>query len=205
MYLHHRAIAPCVELVHAPEPPRTPPAPPRTPPAAVHVRFRRLAADDLPLLHAWLNEPGVVRWWEGDDVSWPAVVRDYGPDAGGDVEHWLALLDDRPFGWIQAYAIDSDPDEAGAWRARGVTSAAGGVDYLVGEPTERGRGLGAAMLRAFVRDVAFPTHPDWHHVGAAPDAANASSLRALRRAGFTEVGPLDGASGASILMVVHRR
>jgi len=42
------------------------------------LTFRRLADDDLPVLHRWLNEPGLVRWWEGDDVSWQAVVRDYG-------------------------------------------------------------------------------------------------------------------------------
>jgi hypothetical protein len=44
----------------------------------VDVTFRRLVDDDLPLLHRWLNEPGVVRWWEDDDVSWDGVVRDYG-------------------------------------------------------------------------------------------------------------------------------
>jgi acetyl esterase/lipase len=36
----------------------------------MEVTFRRLTDDDLPLLHDWLNESGVVRWWEGDDVSW---------------------------------------------------------------------------------------------------------------------------------------
>ena len=41
------------------------------------LRLRPLTDDDLPVLHAWLNEPGVVWWWEGDDVSWEAVVRDY--------------------------------------------------------------------------------------------------------------------------------
>ena len=40
--------------------------------------FRRLTDDDLPLLHVWLNEPGVVRFWEGDDVSWPGVIAQYG-------------------------------------------------------------------------------------------------------------------------------
>ena len=29
------------------------------------ITFRRLVEDDLGLLHWWLNEPGVVRWWVG--------------------------------------------------------------------------------------------------------------------------------------------
>jgi hypothetical protein len=44
----------------------------------VQVTFRPLVDADLPMLHGWLNEPGVVRWWEDDDVSWDGVVRDYG-------------------------------------------------------------------------------------------------------------------------------
>ena len=47
------------------------------------------------MLHGWLNEPGVVRWWEGDDVSWDAVVRDYGPANPDPTEHWIASLDGR--------------------------------------------------------------------------------------------------------------
>ena len=52
------------------------------------------------MLHRWLNEPGVVRWWEGDDVSWDAVVADYGSECGWEVEHWLMLLHGEPVGWI---------------------------------------------------------------------------------------------------------
>ena len=56
--------------------------------------FRRLTDDDLPMLHAWLNEPGVVRWWEGDDVSWDGVVRDYGSASDETTEHWIACWTD---------------------------------------------------------------------------------------------------------------
>jgi hypothetical protein len=41
----------------------------------VCIEFRALTDADLPLLHRWLNEPGVVQWWEGEDVTWEAVVR----------------------------------------------------------------------------------------------------------------------------------
>src|SRR6476659_8903017 len=62
----------------------------------VDVTFRGLTDDDLPLLHRWLNEPGVVRWWEGDDVSWEGVVRDYGSGREPDkTEFWIASADGR--------------------------------------------------------------------------------------------------------------
>jgi hypothetical protein len=73
------------------------------------VHFRRLHDDDLPLLHRWLNEPGVVRWWEGDDVTWEAVLRDYDSAATDPAEFWIATVGSEDIGWIQCYAtMDSE-------------------------------------------------------------------------------------------------
>lgn len=169
------------------------------------LEFRRLTDDDLPLLHGWLNEPGVVEWWEGDDVSWDGVVRDYGSACTDPVAHFLALDDRTPIGWIQCWATADNPDEAEVqhWWRLGVPPTAGGIDYLVGEPAHRGRGIGAAMIRAFTFDVVFPTHP-WTHVCASPLAANVASCRALEKAGFTDAGTFDDELGPCRLMVAVR-
>lgn len=170
-----------------------PPTTPATPLA--RFRFRPLVDGDLPLLHGWLNDPDVVRWWEGDDVSWPAVVRDYGSANPDPVEHWLAELDGQPFGWLDCYATadHEDEDEVRAWRALGVGRDAAGLDYLVGDPTRRGAGLGSAMIDAFVETVVFGRHPGWTQVCASPQAANVASCRALRRAGFAVLGRFEDA------------
>lgn len=168
------------------------------------ITFRRLVDDDLPLLHRWLNEPGVVQWWEGDDVSWDAVVRDYGSACADGVEHWLASIDGRAVGWIQCYAAADDPEESEAWWALGIDRDAAGIDYLVGEPTDRGHGVGSAMIRAFVADVVFGLHPAWTQACAAPYAANTASWRALEKAGFTFVGIVDDDDGPCRLMAVDR-
>jgi aminoglycoside 6'-N-acetyltransferase len=170
----------------------------------VEVTFRRLTDDDLPMLHAWLNEPGVVRWWEGDDVSWDAVVRDYGTANPDPVEHWIATVDGRDVGWIQCWAALDEPDEIEPWRPFGVTDADAGIDYLVGEPGDRGRGVGSAMIRAFVRDVVFGLHPQYTQVWVSPYAANTASWRALEKAGFRYVATLDDDDGPCRLMIADR-
>lgn len=160
------------------------------------VGFRELTDADLPLLHRWLNDPEVVRWWEGDDVSWDAVVRDYGSGSDERTEHWLVLVDGREVGWIQTYALadyaDDDDDDERAWVAAvwalGVDRAAAGIDYLIGEASDRGRGLGPAMIRAFVRDIVFGRHPGWTQALADPHVDNRPSWRALELAGFRAVG-----------------
>lgn len=168
------------------------------------VTFRRLTDDDLPMLHGWLNEPGVVRWWEGDDVSWEGVQRDYGSANADPVEHWIAVVDGRDVGWIQCYAVADEPEEAGTWLAYGVERTAAGIDYLVADPAARGRGFGSRMIRAFVRDVVFGRHPQWTQACAAPLEANAASWRALARAGFTARATIDDPLGPCRLMVVER-
>ena len=155
------------------------------------------------MLHRWLNEPGVVRWWEGDDVSWEAVVRDYGGNEDS-TEHWIASVDGRDVGWIQCYPAIDEPEETESWWALGVDRTAAGIDYLLGEPGERGRGLGAAMIRAFMADVVFPLHPSWTQACAGPDAANVASWRALVKAGFRFVGIIDDPDGPCRLLVIDR-
>ena len=166
------------------------------------VRFRRLTDADLPLLHRWLNEPGVVRWWEGDDVSWDAVVREYGSTSTEPVEYYIATVGARDVGWIQCYAIADypDEDEVQLWRTLGVDETAGGIDYLVGDPADRGTGLGTAMIRAFVTTVVFPQHPRWSEVCASPVAANVGSWKALEKAGFSFGGEFDSEFGPCRLM-----
>jgi len=170
----------------------------------MRVGFRRLVDEDLPMLHRWLNEPGVVRWWEGYDVSWHAVVRDYGSACEEPAEHWIATIDGRDVGWIQCYAAADNRDETEHWWALGVDPMAAGIDYLVGEPSDRGAGIGSAMIRAFVVDVVFGRHPEWTQACAGPYAENIASWRALDKAGFRFAGIIDDEDGPCRLMVADR-
>ena len=177
--------------------------------------FRRLSDEDLPLLHEWLNEPGVVRFWEGDDVSWPGVIAQYGspearatletdfPDFDYDeeeadfdwehVEVYLGLLDGEPTGWIQCVAVEpySDHDEVKAWVELGYELEGATIDYLIGDPAARGNGWGSAMIENFVHAIVFGQHAEWPQVGVSPVRANVASCRALAKAGFELFGSFD--------------
>ena len=177
-----------------------------TPPMylAAEPAFRPLTDADLPMLHRWLNEPGVVRWWEGDDVSWEGVVRDYGSGNRDSTEHWVASIDGRDIGWIQCWGVADSPEELAKWAPLGVGATAAGIDYLIGEPADRGRGLGAAMIRDFVKKVVFALHPEWDQVCAAPYAANVASWRALEKAGFRLLAIVEDSEGPCRLMICGR-
>lgn len=172
------------------------------------ITFRRLRHDDLLMMHGWLNEPGVVRWWEGDDVTYPAVERDYGPGNTGSTENWIAILDGEPVGWICCWPVLDGLSESRPWFGFGVEETAAGIDYLVAAPHRRGQGIGSAMIRSFCSDVVFGRHDDWTQAAAGPYTSNVASWKALENAGFTFAGSVqhagDGDAGPCTLMILAR-
>ncbi len=171
--------------------------------------FRLLSDADIEMMHGWLNEPGVVRWWEGEDVSMPAVAAQYGPDREDTLtEHWIAELDGQPVGWICCWPVTGDLDESAPWFPLGVEQTAAGIDYLVGAPGRRGQGVGSQMIRAFAFNVVFGRHCNWTQAAASPYTANTASCRALEKAGFAFAGsvqyPNDEVEGPCSLMVLNR-
>lgn len=139
---------------------------------------------DLGLVRRWLLEPHVKRWWD-DGVKMPypdAELADYREAIEGrdQTYRYLALIDQRPAGLIQHYRIGDSPEYA---EALDLDEEAIGLDLFIGEAELLGRGHGPAMLRQFLRDVAFPFQAiDVCVIG--PSVSNTAAIRAYEKAGF---------------------
>ena len=93
---------------------------------------------------------------------------------------YLAEIDKRPVGLFQHYRVADSPEYA---EALALGEDAVGVDLFIGEAELIGRGHGPAMLRQFLRDVAFPFHGiDVCVIG--PSVNNTAAIRAYEKAGF---------------------
>ena len=93
---------------------------------------------------------------------------------------YVAAIDGRPAGLFQHYRIGDSPEYA---RVLALGEEAVGVDLFIGESDLVGRGHGAAMLRQFLRDIAFPFHKlDVCVIG--PSVRNRVAIRAYGKAGF---------------------
>lgn len=146
--------------------------------------FTPLREKDLELVRAWLLEPHVERWWnDGVKTPYPdAEIEEYREAIGGKdpTYPYLALLDMRPVGMFQHYRIADDAEYAAALA---LGEDAIGVDLFIGEAELVGRGHGPAMLRQFLRDVAFPFHGiDVCVIG--PSVKNVAAIRAYEKVGF---------------------
>jgi aminoglycoside 6'-N-acetyltransferase len=149
------------------------------------ITFRRVTRADFTLLAEWLAEPHVARWWNHEFTD-EAIERDFGDSVDGAEpnEDYLALLDDQPFGVVQFCSYSDYPeylDELSATLP--VPEGAVSIDYLIGDPTLVGQGLGTAMIRAF-SDRIWQTDTTVTCVIVPVVSANRASWRALQRAGF---------------------
>ncbi len=140
--------------------------------------------EDLHALVAWYHEPHVRAWFRDPPADVTAAQVRYGGRLRGEepARMWVASLEGAPFATVQDYPVDSDDDLA----VRVQLPSAVAFDYLIGDPAQVGRGLGARMLTVFLRDVALPGHPDATWFVACPDARNVASLRVLDKLGFVQ-------------------
>jgi aminoglycoside 6'-N-acetyltransferase len=157
------------------------------------LTWRRLTAEDLPLLGRWLAEPVVARWW-AHDATPEGVERDFGASVRGEEagEDLVVSLGGSPVGLVQRAVIsDYAEDLAELSDLVEVPDGAVEIDYLIGDAALRGRGLGPRMIAALVADTWTRT-PPVPAVIIPVAAANTASWRALEKAGLRRIaeGPL---------------
>jgi len=165
----------------------------------MRVTFRPLTVDDLDDLRRWLNAPHVYEWWgvtsgpgslggPGADAATAEQVHEkYAPGIASDdatTHRHVIEVDGRAVGLIQHYRLEDEPAYASDIGERAAGAA--GVDLLVGELDDVGRGVGAAAIDAYVRDVVF-ADPSVTRAVAGPHPDNRRSCRAFEKAGFVAV------------------
>jgi aminoglycoside 6'-N-acetyltransferase len=149
------------------------------------VGFLPLGPDDpdlqhLGLLHGWLQQPHVRAFWDDGERTLQQVQEHYlGADQGG--ERFVLTLDGRAAGYVQAYAVGPAADFA---RWRSDIGDTWGMDLLLGEAADTGRGWGPQAIRAFVQ-FWRQRHPGLRRMLADPDMRNRPAVRAYQRAGFS--------------------
>jgi RimJ/RimL family protein N-acetyltransferase len=162
----------------------------------VPVRVER----DLPLVCRWMNDPAVAAFWE---LAGPqSVTEDHlrsQSAADGRSVPCLGVLDGAPMSYWEMYRADLDP-LARHYPARPHDT---GIHLLIGAVSDRGRGLGSALLRA-VADLVLDRRPACARVIAEPDLRNIPSVAAFLSAGFRFSAEVDLPAKRAALMIRDR-
>jgi aminoglycoside 6'-N-acetyltransferase len=156
--------------------------------------FRPMTATDLPLIQRWLQAPEVVRWWGDPDEQYALVSGDLDhPDMDQFIVSLVVALGEKPFGYIQCYALSAWNQAFGAQPPR-----TRGIDQFIGVTDLIGRGHGSGFIRQFVDGLLGSGIP---RVVTDPDPNNVRAVRAYARAGFQSERIVDTPDGPALLMV----
>ncbi|MEZ5376177.1 MAG: GNAT family N-acetyltransferase [Acidimicrobiales bacterium] len=113
------------------------------------ISFRRLTECDFDMLTTWLGSPPVQTWWRSPHAR-SDVEEKYDPRVRGEAPTEVFVVGHRhtDVGIIQRYRIADHPPWLEILADAGFdASRSPGIDYLLGDPTIVGRGIGTAMVR----------------------------------------------------------
>jgi aminoglycoside 6'-N-acetyltransferase len=151
--------------------------------------IRQAVAADLDRLTGWRAQPHVSRWW-GD----PSIEPEAEKLGDARVAMWIVTLSERPFAFIQDYAVSDWSPHHFDHLPRGSR----GMDLYIGEADMLGAGHGPAFVRQHVDALFARGVPA---IGIDPHPDNAAAIGAFEKAGFAIAGaPLDTRWGRAVLM-----
>ena len=172
-------------------------------PALQPVTLRFMTAQDLPMLHGWLNRPHIVEWWGGEAArpTLDEVQAEYHPDAlaAHNVTPYIAMLGDQPIGYAQSYIAMGSGD---GWWEEITDPGVRGIDQSLAHPDQLGQGLGTQMVKALVARLF--SDPAVTAVQTDPALHNARAIRCYEKAGFRQVKTVITPDGPAVYMLQSR-
>ena len=161
------------------------------------VELRLMSIDDVAFLVRWDDDPDVAAAIGGrgaDWYDWPSeLIRDV---------PWRELLiaeeDGRPIGFVQL--IDACEEESHYWGE--IEPGTWALDIWIGSPDDRGRGLGAEVIKVALGRV-------FEHHGAEtlvidPVVGNRRAISFYERLGFERIGVREFDDHESLVMHLRR-
>jgi aminoglycoside 6'-N-acetyltransferase len=145
------------------------------------LSFRAVELTDFPLLYSWRIASHVQQWWD-PPASYQALVEEMTCKIHGQVptQPFLILHDQQPVGYIQSFQVSAWPNYQASAQ---IAEEAVGVDMFIGNQDYLYQGLGAHILRRFVREVVFAEESVVSCI-IGPDPTNLIAVRAYEKAGF---------------------
>lgn len=160
--------------------------------------FFPVTIDHLPLLRHWFAQPHVSCWWPTPEKEEDFFAHFLKRIRSSDTHPYIALIDDKPIGYVQMYHIDYNNEKAGKWLPKFPEHTVG-IDQLIGEPAYIGKGYGTRMVTDFIRFIKT-VDPNITTVIVDPDPENKAAIRCYEKVGFLLVGLCETPYGNAYLM-----
>ena len=145
---------------------------------------------DRPMLHGWLAQVHVMRWWGDPDTELALIEEEFDRDV---VDMRVVSLDGLAFAFVQDYpAHHWDLPQFAAF-PEGTRA----VDTFIGAPEMIGKGHGWR----FVRQRVAALRRNFPAVVIDPEPDNIPAIGAYRKAGFKDVKTTPCEDGSPVLVM----
>lgn len=151
------------------------------------ITFHHATKDSESLILSWFKEEHVKAWFHGDGLksSIKGLKEFINGDRAGYI-CWIACYDDVPFAYLITSRVTEEetkePDNVLAkWILPNKKMLT--IDILIGEKDYLGKGMAAAMLKVFIKDV----FPDVDRFFIDPESTNTKAIHVYKKVGFEQI------------------
>lgn len=169
--------------------------------SGVTITFRPVTRDDLATLTDWIKRPHWQEWW-GDPATEIGYITDMieGRDT---TRPFFFMVDGVDAGYIQYWIVGDQLKEPWLTEAPwmlALPEGTIGVDISIADAATLSRGIGTAVLTAFVARLRAEGHEE---IIIDPDPSNGRAVRAYEKSGFRAIPELEGRTGDYLIMRHH--
>ncbi|MEO1702937.1 MAG: GNAT family N-acetyltransferase [Pseudomonadota bacterium] len=162
------------------------------------IDFIPVREKHLSLINSWMALPHWREWWGDPEVELGYIKNML--EGHDPTKPFLFLLDQEPAGYIQYWRVKDA--KAPPWNVMSpwvmdIDETTIGVDLSIGPANQLSKGLGTAVLAAFVMLL---RNEGFTKIIIDPDVRNKRAIRAYEKAGFIPIRTAKEQDGSVLLM-----
>lgn len=149
---------------------------------APHFHFKPVNREHRSLVHYWLKEPHVAKWFYGQGLQNTFNHLDDFLNGSSKAKYWLGYDQNRPFAFLITSSVEKPEDELTKWCSKEGEAIT--LDLLIGEADYLGKGFSQIVIQEFL----LSQFPNVAEVLIDPEATNAHAIHIYKKVGFRILG-----------------
>lgn len=154
-----------------------------------NFEFKKIAEEDIPLLHTWLKRPHVSEFWkEKAPVDLATFRKDFaGKMSDEKADPYLVMLQGKPIGYIQTHALGDKTF---------------GIEQFIGVEEFVNKGLGSMFVKEFTDQLLL--NKNVQRVITDPSVLNLRAQKAYEKAGFKKLSGKNSFDNGEVVLMEKR-
>ncbi len=144
--------------------------------------FKPVDATHRTLIHTWLKQPHVTKWFYGQGLQNTFNHLDEFLQGASQAHYWLGLDKNHPFAFLITSFVSKPNDELTPWCL--LNGDVITLDMLIGDENYLGKGLSHLLIKEFL----ISQFPKVVEVLIDPEATNVKAIHVYQKVGFKILG-----------------